>query len=135
MDITQVLGYVVLILFIISVYILPKTVAEYRGVYKEEPNPFTGKLEPDCEWVHSISFGSGVIGLLILFPLLIFLYESIYDYFGIEISIVFLVLVLAILTYYIIKTSKVNSEIALKKNIEESKNLDKELEIIKQDDS
>jgi hypothetical protein len=55
---------------------IPKSLGEYEGVKKEQPDPFIGKTKEKCKWTHGITFKSASIGFIILLPLLLFIEEK-----------------------------------------------------------
>ena len=108
MSITEISGHIILLTFIYALYMIPKSLGEYEGVKKEQPDPFIGKTKEKCKWTHGI-----------LLPLLLFIEEIIRKYFGITIAAIIIILILIPITYYERKQSKINKIEVDKRNKKE----------------
>jgi len=121
LSITEISGHIILLTFIYALYMIPKSLGEYEGVKKEQPDPFIGKTKEKCKWTHGITFKSASIGFIILLPLLLFIEEIIRKYFGITIAAIIIILILIPITYYERKQSKINKIEVDKRNKKEEK--------------
>ena len=121
LTITEITGYIVLVLLVYSVYIIPKAIGEYQGVFKEPADPFFGKMKEDCKWTHGMTFKSMIIGFIGGLLVMLIIQEQVQRYFGIPASAFVIFIILIPITIYALKKSKKNKIIAKNRNIEEEK--------------
>lgn len=119
MTITEISGYLVLILLVYSVYIIPKALGEKQGVFREPADPFFGKMKEDCKWTHGFTFKSMAIGFIGGLLIMIFIQEQVQHYYGIPASALVLFIILIPITIYTRRKSRENKLIAKKRNLEE----------------
>lgn len=124
MTITEIASYIILLEMVYALYMLPKTLGEHMGVFREPADPTFGKFKEDCKWTHGISFKSAAIGFVILLPIYIIIEEIIRSLAGMVVAAVVLFIILIPLTYYERKQVKINKVEAKNRN-------DKEAEIRK----
>lgn len=109
---------ITLVLFIYTVYILPKAIGEIKGVYMEKPDEFFGKFEQDCKWTHGTTYGIGALSYVLIVVLLI-IWNEINNSLGIIVANIVIIIILLFSKYYYDKKKIINGEKAYQKNIED----------------
>lgn len=121
MTITEISGYIVLVLLVYSIYIIPKALGESQGVFREPADSTFGKMKEDCKWTHGMTYKSMTIGFIGGMLVMILIQVQVQEYFGIPASALVLFIILVPITIYSKKKGKENQKIARWKNVKEGR--------------
>lgn len=112
-------GIITMLIFIYSLYMLPKAIGETKGVYMEKPEEFYGRFEQDCKWTHGTTYALGAFSYVVVIPVLLIIWDQIMKHMGIIMANIAVIIIIIPFKIYYDKQKVKNNKLAYEKNIED----------------